>query len=53
MPNTEPRIGVMEDVGDTYPVCDNPECGAIGWTAKDGDPCEACERRLEEETPDA
>lgn len=41
--DTENRrmVGTMEDVGDTYPVCD--ACGAIGeGRLADGDPCRAC-----------
>ncbi len=34
-------MGIMEDVGDTYPVCDH--CGAIGdGRTRDGDECVAC-----------
>lgn len=39
---TEQRIGTMEDVGDTYPVCDT--CGHVGeLRTKDGDECPKCE----------
>lgn len=34
--------GVMEDTGDTWPVCDT--CGHIGTSrTRDGDPCPVCE----------
>ncbi len=35
-------MGVFEDVGATYPVCDR--CGAVGTgRTRDGDPCGDCE----------